>query len=308
MSQYNADAIEVLTGLEPVRKRPGMYTDTTRPNHLAQEVIDNSVDEALGGHADKIDVTLHGDGAISIVDNGRGMPVDLHPVQKKPGVEVILSTLHAGGKFSDKNYQFSGGLHGVGVSVVNALSTRLEVTIRRDGEVYEMAFENGEKASDLRVIDTCGKRNTGTGIRFMPDPQYFDSANFSLSRLSHVLRAKAVLCPGLKVTLLDEKKKEKTEWFYEDGIADYLADATIDFPVIPETPFTCNFQGETEAVDWAIQWLPEGGDLITESYVNLIPTAQGGTHVNGLRSGLLESIREFCELRNLLPRGVKLTA
>lgn len=308
MSQYNADAIEVLTGLEPVRKRPGMYTDTTRPNHLAQEVIDNSVDEALGGHADKIDVTLHGDGAISIVDNGRGMPVDLHPVQKKPGVEVILSTLHAGGKFSDKNYQFSGGLHGVGVSVVNALSTRLEVTIRRDGEVYEMAFENGEKASDLKVVDTCGKRNTGTGIRFMPDPQYFDSANFSLSRLSHVLRAKAVLCPGLKVTLLDEKKKEKTEWFYEDGIADYLADATIDFPVIPETPFTCNFQGETEAVDWAIQWLPEGGDLITESYVNLIPTAQGGTHVNGLRSGLLESIREFCELRNLLPRGVKLTA
>ena len=308
MSQYNADAIEVLTGLEPVRKRPGMYTDTTRPNHLAQEVIDNSVDEALGGHADKIDVTLHGDGAISIVDNGRGMPVDLHPVQKKPGVEVILSTLHAGGKFSDKNYQFSGGLHGVGVSVVNALSTRLEVTIRRDGEVYEMAFENGEKASDLKVVDTCGKRNTGTGIRFMPDPQYFDSANFSLSRLSHVLRAKAVLCPGLKVTLLDEKKKEKTEWFYEDGIADYLADATIDFPVIPETPFTCNFQGETEAVDWAIQWLPEGGDLITESYVNLIPTAQGGTHVNGLRSGLLDSIREFCELRNLLPRGVKLTA
>jgi len=182
------------------------------------------------------------------------------------------------------------------------------VTIRRDGEVYEMAFENGDKASDLKVVDSCGKRNTGTGIRFMPDPQYFDSANFSLSRLSHVLRAKAVLCPGLKVTLLDEKKKEKTEWFYEDGIADYLADATIDFPVIPETPFTCNFQGETEAVDWAIQWLPEGGDLITESYVNLIPTAQGGTHVNGLRSGLLESIREFCELRNLLPRGVKLTA
>jgi len=234
--------------------------------------------------------------------------VDMHPVQNKPGVEVILSTLHAGGKFSDKNYQFSGGLHGVGVSVVNALSTRLEVTIRREGEVYEMAFENGEKASDLKVVDTCGKRNTGTGIRFIPDPQYFDSANFSLSRLSHVLRAKAVLCPGLKVTLLDEKKKEKTEWYYEDGIADYLADATIDFPVIPEAPFTCNFQGETEAVDWAIQWLPEGGDLITESYVNLIPTAQGGTHVNGLRSGLLEAIREFCELRSLLPRGVKLTA
>ena len=308
MSQYNADAIEVLTGLEPVRKRPGMYTDTTRPNHLAQEVIDNSVDEALGGHADQVDVTLHADGGISIQDNGRGMPVDLHPVQKKPGVEVILSTLHAGGKFSDKNYQFSGGLHGVGVSVVNALASRLDVTIKRDGNVHAMAFEGGEKVADLAVVGSCGKRNTGTAIRFQPDPQYFDSANFSLPRLTHVLRAKAVLCPGLRVTLLEEKKNEKTEWYYEDGIADYLADATIDFPVIPEKPFTCHFAGETEAVDWAIQWLPEGGEVVAESYVNLIPTAQGGTHVNGLRSGLLEALREFCELRNLLPRGVKLTA
>lgn len=308
MSQYNADAIEVLTGLEPVRKRPGMYTDTTRPNHLAQEVIDNSVDEALGGHADQVDVILHADGGITIQDNGRGMPVDLHPVQNKPGVEVILSTLHAGGKFSDKNYQFSGGLHGVGVSVVNALASRLDVSIKRDGNVYAMAFEGGEKVADLAVAGSCGKRNTGTAIRFMPDPQYFDSANFSLPRLTHVLRAKAVLCPGLRVTLLEEKKNEKTEWFYEDGIADYLADATIDFPVIPEKPFTCHFAGETEAVDWAIQWLPEGGDVVAESYVNLIPTAQGGTHVNGLRSGLLEALREFCELRNLLPRGVKLTA
>ena len=308
MSQYNADAIEVLTGLEPVRKRPGMYTDTTRPNHLAQEVIDNSVDEALGGHADQVDVILHADGGISIQDNGRGMPVDLHPVQKKPGVEVILSTLHAGGKFSDKNYQFSGGLHGVGVSVVNALASRLDVTIKRDGNVHAMAFEGGEKVADLAVVGSCGKRNTGTAIRFQPDPQYFDSANFSLPRLTHVLRAKAVLCPGLRVTLLEEKKNEKTEWYYEDGIADYLADATIDFPVIPEKPFTCHFAGETEAVDWAIQWLPEGGEVVAESYVNLIPTAQGGTHVNGLRSGLLEALREFCELRNLLPRGVKLTA
>lgn len=308
MSQYNADAIEVLTGLEPVRKRPGMYTDTTRPNHLAQEVIDNSVDEALGGYADQVDVTLHADGSIRVVDNGRGMPVDTHPLQNKPGVEVILCTLHAGGKFSSKNYQFSGGLHGVGVSVVNALSKRLDITIRRDGNVYEMAFEGGEKASELTVTGTCGKRNTGTGIHFMPDPQYFDSANFSLSRLTHVLRAKAVLCPGLRVTLLDEKKNEKTEWYYEDGIADYLLDATIDYPVIPETPFLGSFKAETEAVDWAIQWLPEGGDVTAESYVNLIPTAQGGTHVNGLRSGLLEAMREFCELRNLLPRGVKLTA
>ena len=308
MTKYNADAIEVLTGLEPVRKRPGMYTDTTRPNHLAQEVIDNSVDEALAGHCSQIDVVLHGDGALSVRDDGRGMPVDLHPEQKLPGVEVILSTLHAGGKFSDKSYQFSGGLHGVGVSVVNALSELLEVTIRRDGNVHTMAFSGGDKTADLKVTGSCGKRNTGTGIRFKPDPQYFDSANFSVPKLSHALRAKAVLCPGLKVTLIDEKKKEKTEWHYEDGISDYLADATIDFPVIPETPFRSHFEGETEAVDWAIQWLPEGGEVVAESYVNLIPTPQGGTHVNGLRSGLLDAMREFCELRNLLPRGVKLTA
>ena len=308
MTKYNADAIEVLTGLEPVRKRPGMYTDTTRPNHLAQEVIDNSVDEALAGHCSQIDVVLHGDGALSVTDDGRGMPVDLHPEQKLPGVEVILSTLHAGGKFSDKSYQFSGGLHGVGVSVVNALSELLEVTIRRDGNVHTMAFSGGDKTADLKVTGSCGKRNTGTGIRFKPDPQYFDSANFSVPKLSHALRAKAVLCPGLKVTLTDEKKKEKTEWHYEDGISDYLADATIDFPVIPETPFRSHFEGETEAVDWAIQWLPEGGEVVAESYVNLIPTPQGGTHVNGLRSGLLDAMREFCELRNLLPRGVKLTA
>ena len=308
MTKYNADSIEVLTGLEPVRKRPGMYTDTTRPNHLAQEVIDNSVDEALAGHCSQIDVVLHSDGAVSVTDDGRGMPVDLHPEQKLPGVEVILSTLHAGGKFSNKSYQFSGGLHGVGVSVVNALSELLEVTIRRDGNVHTMAFSGGDKTTDLKVTGSCGKRNTGTGIRFKPDPQYFDSANFSLPKLSHALRAKAVLCPGLKVTLTDEKKKEKTEWHYEDGISDYLADATIDFPVIPETPFRSYFEGETEAVDWAIQWLPEGGEVVAESYVNLIPTPQGGTHVNGLRSGLLDALREFCELRNLLPRGVKLTA
>ena len=308
MTKYNADAIEVLTGLEPVRKRPGMYTDTTRPNHLAQEVIDNSVDEALAGHCSQIDVVLHDDGALSVTDDGRGMPVDMHPEQKLPGVEVILSTLHAGGKFSDTSYQFSGGLHGVGVSVVNALSELLEVTIRRDGSVHTMAFSGGDKIADLKVAGSCGKRNTGTGIRFKPDAQYFDSANFSIPKLSHALRAKAVLCPGLKVTLTDEKKKEKTEWHYEDGISDYLADATIDVPVIPETPFRSHFAGETEAVDWAIQWLPEGGEVVAESYVNLIPTPQGGTHVNGLRSGLLDAMREFCDLRNLLPRGVKLTA
>ncbi|MFT6287522.1 MAG: topoisomerase-4 subunit B [Halieaceae bacterium] len=307
MSQYTAEDIEVLTGLEPVRKRPGMYTDTTRPNHLAQEVIDNSVDEALAGHADQIDVILHKDQSVTVTDNGRGMPVDMHPEQGKPGVEVILSTLHAGGKFSSKNYQFSGGLHGVGVSVVNALSKLLEVTIRRDGQVHQMSFSGGEKKTDLKVIDTCGKRNTGTAVKFTPDGKYFDSTNFSVSRLRHVLRAKAVLCPGLRVKFKDEKKNETEEWYYEDGLTDYLADATIDFPCIPDEPFVGSFSGTSEGVDWALQWLPEGGEVIAESYVNLIPTAQGGTHVNGLRTGLLDAMRDFCELRSLLPRGVKLT-
>jgi topoisomerase-4 subunit B len=285
-----------------------MYTDTTRPNHLAQEVIDNSVDEALAGHANQIEVTLGRDGSVTVVDNGRGMPVDIHPEQGLPGVEVILGTLHAGGKFSDKNYQFSGGLHGVGVSVVNALSTRLEVTIRRDGNVYRMVFEGGDKVSDLEVIDSCGKRNTGTALTFLPDGQYFDSVNISVSRLKHLLRAKAVLCPGLRVKFKHEKKKEDdAEWYYEDGLSDYLADATIDYPVLPEEPFIGSFSGNEEGVDWAVQWLPEGGEVVAESYVNLIPTAQGGTHVNGMRSGLLDAMREFCELRSLLPRGVKLT-
>jgi topoisomerase-4 subunit B len=307
MSDYNAEDIEVLTGLEPVRKRPGMYTDTTRPHHLAQEVIDNSVDEALAGHADLLDVILHKDGSLTASDNGRGMPVDIHPEQGKPGVEVILSTLHAGGKFSNKNYQFSGGLHGVGVSVVNALSLELEVTIRRDGQVYRMTFKNGEKASELEVIDSCGKRNTGTAVRFTPDPRYFDSTRFSVSRLRHVLRAKAVLCPGLRVRFRDEAKNESDEWYYEDGLRDYLATATSEYPCLPEEPFTGSFAGSSEAVEWAVQWLPEGGELVTESYVNLIPTSQGGTHVNGLRTGLLDALRDFCELRSLLPRGVKLT-
>ena len=306
MSQYTAEDIEVLTGLEPVRKRPGMYTDTTRPNHLAQEVIDNSVDEALGGHASEIDVCLNKDGSVTVTDDGRGMPVDLHPGEKKPGVEVILSTLHAGGKFSDKNYQFSGGLHGVGVSVVNALSSALEVVIRRDGNIYSMTFAGGEKKTELVVVGSCGKRNTGTALTFTPDPQYFDSVNFSVSRLRHVLRAKAVLCPGLRVKFKDQKKDETEEWYFEDGLKDYLADATIDFPVIPEEPFVGSFSGSNEGVDWAMQWLPEGGDITAESYVNLIPTIQGGTHVNGMRTGLLDAMREFCELRSLLPRGVKL--
>jgi topoisomerase-4 subunit B len=284
-----------------------MYTDTSRPNHLAQEVIDNSVDEALAGYAKRIDVTLHKDGSLSVCDDGRGMPVDVHPEQGLPGVEVILSTLHAGGKFSSDNYQFSGGLHGVGVSVVNALSTKLEVTVKREGKVHQMLFAGGEKMSDLRVIDTCGQRNTGTILRFWPDPIYFDVIKFSLSRLRHVLRAKAVLCGGLIVSFHDEATLANDEWYYEDGLKDYLSGALQGWEVLPGDPFTGAFSAENEAVDWAVQWLPEGGELVQESYVNLIPTPQGGTHVNGMRTGLLEAMREFCEFRSLLPRGIKLT-
>ena len=307
MSNYNAEDIEVLTGLDPVKKRPGMYTDTSRPNHLAQEVIDNSVDEALAGHARRVDVTLHKDGSLSVCDDGRGMPVDIHPEQGLPGVEVILSTLHAGGKFSNDNYQFSGGLHGVGVSVVNALSDRLDVTVKRGGNVHQIQFANGDKTSDLAVVDSCGQRNTGTILRFWPNPEYFDSVKFSVSRLRHVLRAKAVLCSGLTMSFYDENTSESLEWYYEDGLKDYIADALHGWEVLPLEPFIGAFSAENEAVDWAVQWLPDGGEVVQESYVNLIPTPQGGTHVNGLRTGLLEAMREFCEFRNLLPRGVKLT-
>ncbi|MES2822895.1 MAG: DNA topoisomerase IV subunit B [Pseudomonadota bacterium] len=306
MANYSAEDIEVLTGLDPVKKRPGMYTETTRPNHLAQEIIDNSVDEALAGHAKTIEVILHKDQSVTVTDDGRGMPVDMHPEQGKPGVEVILCTLHAGGKFSNKNYQFSGGLHGVGVSVVNALSDKLEVTIKRDGNVYRMGFANGDKASDLEIIDTCPKRQTGTSVKFLPNPIYFDSPKFSVSRLRHILRAKAVLCSGLHVTFLDEQTGEKDEWFYEDGLKDYLAGSTQGWETLPTQPFVGDFSATTAAVNWAVQWLPEGGELIQESYVNLIPTAQGGTHVNGFRTGLLDAIRDYCEFRNLIPRGIKL--
>ena len=308
MSDYNADSIEVLTGLEPVRKRPGMYTDTQRPNHLAQEIIDNSVDEALAGFADRIDVVAHKDGSLSASDNGRGMPVDIHPQHKMSGVELILTKLHAGGKFSNKNYQFSGGLHGVGVSVVNALSTRLEVDIKRNSKEYNISFADGKRKNKLKETGTVGQRNTGTTVRFWPDAQYFDAIKFSVRRLQHVLRAKAVLCPGLRITFLDEQSGDKDEWFYEDGLRDYLVSATRGWEVLPKEPFMGSFSAETEAADWAVQWMPDGGEIIAESYVNLIPTAQGGTHVNGLRTGLLEAIREYCEFRNLLPKGLKLTA
>lgn len=306
MSDYSAKDIEVLTGLDPVRKRPGMYTDTSRPNHLAQEVIDNSVDEALAGHAKRIDVVLYADGSLSVADDGRGMPVDMHPEQGMPGVEVILSTLHSGGKFSNDSYKFSGGLHGVGVSVVNALSEKLQVTVKRQGSIYQIDFADGEKTADLRVIDSCGQRNTGTFLRFWPNAGYFDSVKFSLSRLRHVLRAKAVLCGGLTVSFEDKQTQQSETWCYEDGLQDYLLGALQGWELLPPLPFVGVFKAQNEAAEWALQWLPEGGDLVQESYVNLIPTPQGGTHVNGLRTGLLEAIREFCEFRNLLPRGTKL--
>lgn len=309
MSQsYDAADIEVLTGLDPVRKRPGMYTDTSRPNHMVQEVVDNSVDEAISGYASKIEVTLHKDGSVSVLDDGRGMPVDKHPGEKISGVEVILTRLHSGGKFSNKNYQFSGGLHGVGISVVNALSKKLDVHVRRAGKEYGMSFASGEVISKLAVVGEVGKRNTGTTIHFWPDKKYFDTTNISIPRLKHVLRAKAVLCSGLHVFFSDEASKEKNEWCYDNGLKSYLAEALAGYELLPTEPFLESMSGENEVVDWALHWLPEGGEMVTESYVNLVPTVQGGTHVNGLRQGLLEAMRSFCEARNLLPRGIKLSA
>jgi topoisomerase-4 subunit B len=303
---YRAADIEVLSGLEPVRRRPGMYTDTSRPNHLAHEVVDNSVDEAISGHATKIDVILFQDGSLQVADDGRGMPVDIHPKEKIPGVELILTKLHAGGKFSNKNYQFSGGLHGVGVSVVNALSKNLEIWIRRDGKEYNMSFVDGKRRGKLDVVGKVAKTTTGTTLRFWPDPKYFDSPTISLPRLKHVLRAKAVLCPGLEVTLEVEKPKEKERWVYTGGLEQYLRESLGDGEWLPEQPFSGKLEGKREAVDWAVVWRNDGQDALLESYVNLVPTPQGGTHVNGLRSGLTEALREFCEFRNLLPRGIKL--
>ena len=307
-TNYSAQEITVLKDLEPVQIRPGMYTDTTRPNHLAQEVIDNSVDEALAGFATKVEVILHADQSLEVIDNGRGMPVDIHPTEGVSGVEVILTKLHAGGKFSNKNYEFAGGLHGVGISVVNALSERVDIQVKRNGEVYKIAFENGTKVEELEVIGTCGRRTTGTTVHFKPNPKYFDSKNFSVSRLRHLLRAKAVLCSGLEIKFVDKVNNTEDVWCYQDGLSDYLTEAVNGFETLPEKPFVGEFKGSTEAVSWALLWLPEGGELIAESYVNLIPTVQGGTHVNGLRQGLLNAMTEYCEFRNKLPRGVKLTA
>jgi topoisomerase IV subunit B len=304
-TRYNAADIEVLSGLDPVKRRPGMYTDTSRPNHLAQEVVDNSVDEALAGHAKTLEVVLHADGSCEVFDDGRGMPVDIHPDEGIPGVELILTRLHAGGKFSNRNYTFSGGLHGVGVSVVNALSTRVEVAIRRDGNEYSMAFEHGEPVSQLEVTGSVGRRNTGTRLRFWPDPKYFDTPKFNLRALKHLLRAKAVLCAGLTVRLEDAASGEKHEWRYEDGLRAYLLGELAGAELLPPELFAGSLARDTESVDWAVAWVPDG-DLVQESYVNLIPTTQHGTHVNGLRSGFTDALREFCDFRNLLPRGVKL--
>ncbi len=308
MSQtYTAEAIEVLSGLEPVQRRPGMYTDTTRPNHLAQEVIDNSVDEVLAGFANYIRVTLHEDGSIEVEDDGRGMPVDVHPQLGLSGVEVIMTRLHAGGKFSDKNYSFSGGLHGVGVSVVNALSDRLDVTIKRNGVIYQMSFANGDKLCELNETGTSKKRETGTLIRFWPNPKYFDTTKISVKHLVHVLRAKAVLCSGLSMTFVNKITQEEEHWCYEHGLGNYLKQ-NLASEYLPDEPFVGEFKNDEATVDWALVWTQEANSSLNESYVNLIPTIQGGTHVNGLRAGLFDAMAEFCELRNLLPRGIKLTA
>lgn len=304
---YTAEAIEVLSGLEPVQRRPGMYTDTQRPNHLAQEVVDNSVDEVIAGFASWIRVTLHEDGSVEVEDNGRGMPVDLHPQLGLSGVEVIMTRLHAGGKFSDKNYSFSGGLHGVGVSVVNALSDRVEVTIKRNGIIYRMTFANGDKIEELNERGITKKRDTGTLIRFWPNAKYFDTTKLSVKQLTHVLRAKAVLCPGLSMTFINNASNEQIHWCYEKGLSDYLRQS-LPADYFPDEPFTGEFSSEEATVDWALAWCPASAGGLSESYVNLIPTVQGGTHVNGLRSGLYDALATFCEQRNLLPRGVKLTA
>jgi topoisomerase IV subunit B len=304
--RYDAIDIEVLTGLDPVRKRPGMYTDTTRPNHLAQEVVDNSVDEALAGYAKHITVTVHADGSLSVLDDGRGMPVDLHPGEGVSGVEVILTRLHAGGKFSQKNYQYSGGLHGVGVSVVNALSLSLEVEVLRSARRHGMRFAGGHPEAPLEDLGPAPKGQTGTRIRFQPDPKYFDHPRFAVPRLRHLLRAKAVLCPGLEVRLIDEAEGSDETWCYREGLGHYLAEEMAGAELLPAGGWVGNHTLEGQAVDWAVAWRIDEGETFAESYVNLIPTAQGGTHVSGLRQGLSEALREFCEHRNLVPRGVKL--
>ncbi|MCP4827907.1 MAG: DNA topoisomerase IV subunit B, partial [Proteobacteria bacterium] len=289
---YDASAIEVLTGLQPVRRRPGMYTLTDRPNHLVQEVVDNSVDEAIGGYAHRILVTLYKDGSVSVGDDGRGMPVDRHKGEKVSAVEVILTRLHAGGKFSDKSYTYSGGLHGVGVSVVNALSSKLEVSVKRSGHEYHMQFRDGVATAPLKGVAKVGARNTGTILRFWPDPAFFDSPTVSVSRLKRLLKAKAVLCPGLRIDFRDEQNRRNSEsWEYEDGLPDYLLGQIGAADLVPDPPFVGHVTDAGQQLDWALAWLEDGGDALAESYVNLIPTTQGGSHVTGFRTGLTEAVR-----------------
>ena len=307
MSNYDASSIEVLTGLEPVKKRPGMYTDTENPNHLAQEVVDNSVDEAVSGYATQINVTLHTDNSMSVEDNGRGIPIDIHPKEGTPAVEVILTKLHAGGKFSNDSYQFSGGLHGVGISVVNALSSSIEVWIKRDAKQYYMKFESSVKSNDLEEIGTVGKRNTGTLIKFMPDAKFFDSVKFSIKKLRHNLRSKAVLCPGLEINFKNEIDETEDTWLFKDGIKDYLQASLDGLECVPSIPFVTSFETKEEQLDCALTWTENTSNITAESFVNLIPTIGGGTHVNGLRSGLTDALKEFCEFRNLIPKNIKLT-
>ena len=306
---YDSKAIEVLSGLDPVRKRPGMYTDTSCPNHLIQEVLDNSVDEAIAGHCSNIKVKIHKDGKIQVADDGRGMPVDIHPEHKVSGVELILCKLHAGAKFSGEEYNFSGGLHGVGVSVVNALSETLKVNIKRDSKEYEMHFNNGDKKKELKEIGDVGARNSGTTITFKPNQKYFESEEIKLKELKHVLKAKAVLCPGLTVDFHHENKSEKIRWFFEDGLKSYLEDSSEGLELILDESIVSSKNSDTQEVDFVINWLNKNNkNKLDETYVNLIPTAQGGSHLNGFKSGLLEAMKEFCEIRSLLPKGLKINA
>lgn len=309
MSSYTSTSLEVLEGLDPVRRRPGMYTDTTRPNHLAQEVIDNSVDEALAGHAKNITVILHTDGSLSVEDDGRGMPTDIHPEFKQSGIELILTRLHAGGKFSTDNYQVSGGLHGVGISVVNALSHKVDVTVWRNGEAFTMQFVDGNAIAPLAIAQASNKKKRGTLVRFWVNETYFDTPKFNIKQLKHHLKAKAVLSAGLTITFINEIDGDKDVWQFTDGLSQYLTEQLVEEITLPEQPFVFNYdakKGERAGLSFAICWLSEGGTPVQESYVNLIPTAQGGTHVNGLRTGITDALKEFCELHNLLPRNVKL--
>lgn len=304
-NSYQSEDIEVLSGLDPVKRRPGMYTDTTRPNHLIQEVVDNSVDEALAGHAKKITINLHKDGSIEVIDDGRGMPIDIHKEHGVSGLELILTKLHAGGKFSDKNYTFSGGLHGVGVSVVNALSARLDVWVKRGGKEYHMAFEHGDKVAELSEVGQVGQRNTGTRVQFTPAESYFDTIKLDVKRLRKLLKAKAVLASGLTVEFNDLLNDKQDVWLYEAGLHDYFMEATSGYDLLPAGGFDGAQKDDEFTVDWVLSWMPEG-EPVAESYVNLIPTPQGGTHVNGLRTGLTEAVRDFADSHHLLPRGVKL--